>query len=328
MARKTKKRRGADSPPLDEFPNLVGWRGVSVRVPADWSPVTVSQEGEHGYLKVISPDTRVLELKWEQRKGVVSVPDALERYRRQLEKSARKSRQELIWRERPRGMGPERPRSQAPLTYAWEADRAACGVIWHCGENNRLVIAELVGELDDDLSLAPAIFRSVREHRADGWLDWGIDGLHLQAPEKYRLQKHLRMSGNLRLQFQRSGQELVVERWGLAEIVLREASALEWFTARQEKLLARLRYDAAAVEVNGHPAWRLEGRERLPAAAARVLRSLARLTWPALWFRCWLWSCPQTNRIFAISGMERKRDTAVDEIVERLECHAAAAGGR
>lgn len=321
MARKTKQRRPSFPSTHEEFENLVGWMGVSVRVPEDWSPVTVSAEGANGYLKVVSPDTRVLEIKWEEKKGAVSVPDALERYRKKLERTARKSRQELTWRLRPRGAGGVRPRDQAALTYYWEADRAAMGVIWHCGESNRMVIAELIGELGDDLSIAPTIFRSVLEHSREGWNDWGMDGLAVQIPETYRLEKHVRMSGNLRLDFTRGGRELHVERWGLAKIVLRDADLLEWFQDRDSKTLSRLVYEVEEIEVNGHPAFRLRGREKLMIGFGRVLKSVSRLGWPAFFYRATVWSCPESNRIYALSGMERRRDETVQEVIDRLQCH-------
>jgi len=318
MRRKSKKKRPL---PPAELSNLVGWMGVSVLVPEEWSPVTVSAEGANGYLKIVSPDSRYLEIKWEQTKGAVSVPDALERYRKKLAKTARKGRQEFVWRLRPRGVSGLRPKSQAPISYAWEADREARGAIWHCGQSNRMVIAELVGDREDDLSLAAPILRSIVEHSEAGWNEWGMDGLRVAIPEDYRLEKHVRMSGNLRLDFARGGRELQIERWGLAGIVLRDTPSEDWYCAREDKTLRRLVYQLEETTVNGHPALRLQGRDRLPAAIGRTLRRASRLTWPAYYRRAWIWSCPASNRIFAISAAQRRRDTTLAELMERFRCH-------
>src|SRR5690242_15268986 len=97
--------------------------GLTLRAPEGWSPVSVSGEGDNGYLKVVGPDTRYLEVKWELPKGTVSVPRALEAYFKRLERSARKSRQELRLKQRPKGFTGIRPQKQAPIPYSWEADR-------------------------------------------------------------------------------------------------------------------------------------------------------------------------------------------------------------
>src|SRR5687768_2012778 len=64
----------------------IGWRGVSVEAPEDWSLTSVSGEGPNGYLRVESPDRLFLQVKWWERKGIVSVPDALDHYIRDLNK--------------------------------------------------------------------------------------------------------------------------------------------------------------------------------------------------------------------------------------------------
>src|SRR5262249_11485208 len=120
----------------------IGWQGVSLCVPEDWSPVSGSAEGETGYLRIASPDTRRLEIKWEEARGAVSVPEALERYLKKLRRAARKSRQELTVKLRPRGLSNLRPAGQAPSAYRWVAEgpeaRQGCGVVWHCGDCHRM----------------------------------------------------------------------------------------------------------------------------------------------------------------------------------------------
>ena len=66
------------SRPLEAGSSLVGWMGLTVRVPEGWSPVAVSGEGEQGYLKVVSPDTRYLELKWEEVYALEHTPHPIE----------------------------------------------------------------------------------------------------------------------------------------------------------------------------------------------------------------------------------------------------------
>src|SRR2546423_8418044 len=197
--------------------------GVTLEVPEGWSPVSVSGEGTQGYLKVVSPDSRFLEVKWEEPKGAVSVPAALERYFDGLRKSARKARQEIRIKTRPRGLTGIRPQKQAPIPYSWEADRKALGCVWHCGECNRLVIAEVVGEPDDDLSIAPGILRGLRDHGEDvpgealaavsgRWNTWALYGLCVPAPASYRMEKQVLMTGHQRFALRHGGATVTAER--------------------------------------------------------------------------------------------------------------------
>src|ERR1051325_4814779 len=73
----------------------VGWRGISLSVPEDWSLTSVSGEGPNGYLRVESPRSLFLQVKWWEKRGLVSVPDALDAYIADLRKKGKKLRREL-----------------------------------------------------------------------------------------------------------------------------------------------------------------------------------------------------------------------------------------
>lgn len=299
----------------------VGWLGLTLQAPEGWSPVSVSGEGEHGYLKVVSPDTRYLEVKWEQPKGAVSVPKALEGYFARLRRTAKKSRQEIRIKERPRGLSGIRPQKQAPIPYSWEADRKALGCIWHCGECSRMVIAEVVGELDDDLSGAAEILRGVRDHGEDGWNTWALYGLTVPVPQPYRMERHVLMTGHQRFQFRERGASLQADRWGLAEIALRGASVRAWYESRENGWLSRYAYRVDEVELHGHPAFRLAGRERLWSAAWKTLRGALNLTWPRFFLQGYVWHCTESNRIYAVTGEQSRRSDVVEQVVHRMHCH-------
>ena len=306
---------------------LVGWMGVTLSVPEGWSPVSVSGEGEQGYLKVVSPDTRHLEVKWEKPKGVVSVPDALNRYLEKLKKTARKTRTELVVKERPRGMHHVRPASQAPVTYSWKADRKAIGCIWHCSECGRLVIAEMVGALDDDLSLAPELLRNLQDHGEGDWNIWALYGLVVPVPSAYRLEKQSLMTGHQRFLLRSGGATVQADRWGLAEIALRGAGVREWYESRERGPLAKYAYRVEETEVHGHPAYRFTGRDRIPMAVMKLLKAPATMIWPRFGFHGLLWHCPHSNRIHAVVGEQPRRSDLVERIVARACCHGATETG-
>lgn len=323
----------------NEVPALVGWMGVTAECPAGWSPVSVSGEGEPGYLKVVSPDTRFLEIKWEQPRGVVSVPDALEAYLVRLRKAAKKSRQELEVKLRPRSLAGVRPQKETPIAYSWEADRKALGCIWHCGECNRMMIAEVVGQPDDDLSFAREVLKGIGEHgERDGegrrWNTWALYGLNFAAPESYRVESQSLMTGHQRLLLRERGSTLRADRWGLAEIALKGTDLRTWYVSREAAMLSRYAYSVEEVMVGAHPGFRVRGRMRAHAAVLAVVRSGSGLVWPRFFLEGWVWRCPESNRIYAVTGEQPRKSSLVAEVVARMSCHGvrtaltpATAGG-
>ncbi|MBI3910516.1 MAG: hypothetical protein HY320_06215 [Armatimonadetes bacterium] len=319
------KKKALANPQSAAGVTLVGWRGVTVEVPEDWSPTAVSGEGASGYVRIASPDTRVLEIKWEEARGSkADVPRALARYVKTLERAARKARQTLVWRERPKQLSAIRPQRQRPIPYAWEAGRKAYGCIWQCQECNRLVIAELVGEPGDDLSLAPAILRSIQEHGENSWTTWALYGFAVDAPSRFALEGKILRTGHQCLQFRERTRSIQADRWGLASVVLRSVDLKDWFLSQQGGRLNRYRYQFEEAEVNGHPALRLWGPERPLPGLMRALGALFSFSWPAWWIRGYVWACPQANKIFAITSTERKRDQLAEQVVGRMRCHEAS----
>lgn len=311
---------------LGENPVTVGWMGLTLHAPEGWSPVSVSGEGTQGYLKVVSPDTRHLEIKWEEPKGIVNVPTSLEGYFRKLRQAARKSRQEIVLKERPRGMSGIRPQNQAPIPYSWTADRKGLGCIWHCGACNRMVIAELVGDLDDDLSLAADLLRGVHDHAekdAEGvaWNTWALYGLRVEAPAGYSMQRHVLQTGFQRFLLKDGTSTVQADRWGLAEIALRGTNLRTWYESREAAFLGRYAYRVEETEINGHPAYRFRGRLRAHMALLRLATASTTLAWPRFFLHGYLWQCPETNRIYALMGEQTRHSTVLEQVMGRLKCH-------
>jgi hypothetical protein len=336
IRRGSKRRAGEAKAP--EAKQRIGWRGVSLEVPEDWSLTSVSGEGVNGYLRVESPETLFLQVKWWDRRGIVSTPDALENYIRDLERRARGSRvaalgaairraesrerrASLEWKRGPRSLAGIRPSEQAPVTYSWTGGQRAYGVVYHCGECKRLVIAEVVGRLEDDFSGAAAILRSIREHPADGWNPWGMYGLYVELPKVFQLEKHQLMTGYLRFAFRHRARTFLVQRWGLANVALRGSDLKEWYDYQERDRLARYRYRYEPMEIHGHEGLRLFGREKLLPGAAKGLHQLTSFSAPALRIEGRVWLCPEGNKIYAITAQHGRDDGTLDEVVRRLRCH-------
>jgi hypothetical protein len=198
-----------------------------------------------------------------------------------------------------------------------------------------MVIAEVVGDPEDDLSIAAEILRGLRDHgeepRASGagdgksvstrWNTWALYGLAVPVPSAYRMAKQTLMTGHQRFELRHGSSSVIADRWGLAEIALKGTSLREWYEVREGAALMRYTYRVEETELHGHPAWRLTGRDRVPTALWKVLTGITTLTWPRFFFRGYLWQCPETNRIYAVLGEQPRRSRLVDEVVRRMSCH-------
>lgn len=324
----------------------IGWRGVSLVAPEEWSLTSVSGEGPNGYLRVESPETLLIQVKWWERRGIVSVPDALDTYIRDLRKRGRKGetlrgltrvaaagigigrsagdspgRQDLEFRRGPRQLSGIRPAEQAPVTYTWTGEQRAYGVVWHCSHCKRLVIAEVVGRHEDDFSIAPSLLGSIREHGEGGYNPWGMYGLFVEVPFYYQLEKHQLMTGYMRLGFRHRSRTLAVQRWGLSDVVLKETNLKEWYDYQDRNALGRYRYRYEEAEVCGHPGLRLVGREKVLPGFFKAGNHLTSFSKPSLFVEGHVWECPETKKIYSITAQTGRRDETLAEVMKRFCCH-------
>jgi hypothetical protein len=300
---------------------VVGWRGVSLRVPEDWTLTKVSHEGASGYLRADSMEGYFVQVKWQEKKGLVSVPDSFDTYVKDLQKTARKRRQEIEIKLKPRGLARVHRSEDAPITYTWRSDQKALGLIYHCGECRRLVIAEVVGPPEGDFAVAGPILASLREHGEAGWNTWGVHGLQAQVPEEFQLEKHTLVTGHVMLRFRNRSRLLVLQQWGLANVALKGTDVAEWYEYQERNRLGRFTYRRDRAPFRGHEAFRMSGRDRLLPGIAKALQQLMGLTRPSLGFHACAWHCPESNRIYAVSAEHPRGDNVFEQVLERVVCH-------
>ena len=300
---------------------VIGWRGVSLRVPEDWTLSKVSNEGANGYLRADSLDGPFVQVKWSEKKGLVSVPDAFDTYVRDLQKTAKKQRREIQFKLKPRMLAGVHRSADAPLTYSWSSDQKALGLVYHCGECHRLVIVEVVGPLDAELSFAPSILTSIQEHGEGGWNTWGVHGLTAQVPQEFQLERQTMVTGHVMLRFRSRSRLLILQQWGLANVALKGTNVTDWYEYQERSRLGRYAYRRDQTPFRGHEALWLTGRDKIAPGIAKAIQQLGALTRPALGFHACAWRCDDTNRIYAVSAELPRRDGVFDEILQRMSCH-------
>jgi hypothetical protein len=309
---------------LSPVPVTLGWRGVSLRVPEEWTLTKVSGEGANGYLRADNLDGYFVQVKWTHKKGLVSVPDAFKTYANDLEKTAKKQRQTIDIRTKPRALSGVHRREDAPITYSWVSDQKALGVIYHCGDCKRLVIAEVVGPPDGDFAVAAPILASLREHGEQGWNTWGVHGLLAEVPAEFQLEKQTLVTGHVMLRFRHRSRLLILQQWGLANVALRGTEVAEWFEYQERNLLSRYTYRRDRSPFREHAAFHLSGRDRILPGLVKGVHQLTGLMRPSLGFSACAWHCEETNRIYAVMVEHPRGDNLFDQVLRRLPCHGEA----
>jgi hypothetical protein len=322
--------RGGARPESPALVEWVGWRGLTCRVPENWSPVAVSGEGTQGYLCVRGPDERMFEVKWDLPRRAATPEAMVGDYLDRIRKKRGRSQPPLHRRVPHPGLRGARPPEDEALPYGWEADRHGFGCAWRCGACGRAVLAELLTGRRDDVRLAKELIRGVCDHPLPGpdgkpWRTWALYGLRVSLPDGFEMQLPALRSGHQRFLLRRGSEVVRAERWGLAEIALRDRDLLDWYREQEGSLLRTHRCRTSPARVHGHDGWLIEGRSGVLSGAGRVLRSLLLLQLPRRDARAYLWRCPERNRIHCLAVVSGRRGALIDAALPRCPCHGDGA---
>ena len=313
----------------------IGWQGISMDVPADWSVTGFGGDNRSGSLRVDAGTGESktapvgLEARWMQHKKPPTSSEVEQRLTQLLnavEKTAKRDKIEARTSSGPRASDNE----DRPIQFAfrWKADRSASGRIWYCAACGRVVIAQVYGHGGPRfLDQAANILDSIGCHGSEiGWRKWALYGLDTAAPATYVLTGQQVMNIYLQLSFRENGPDetLSIEQWGLANVQLKGAYLDEWFEVKAGSSLAHVKLEKAEDEVNGHAALRMTGRRG--GALYWMwdgLRDLMRFRMPATFYDALLWECPDSNKAYLVQTFSRKgRRDLVREIADRTRCHA------
>lgn len=324
---------------------LIGWDGIRFSLPPDWNLTGIPADRFSGYLKVDSPGTMFVQVKWTN-PGYIKVrtvadlairawrtykkpakpsepPDIranLDAFLKETAKQAKKAKAAFDSKVRPETK--EQGGERTAISFSWTGAGQGQGKIWHCAKCGRVVIAQVVGTQKDNVaSVASELFGSFTDHAEEGWSTWAFYDLVSAVPEGYWLRERKLMSGQLSLEFaKRGGETIRVERWGLANVTQRKFTVTEWLSvvcgAASEKA------EVVEAEVRGHEGARATGRIKGVIAWGRALRDCITTLKPASRYGAACWVCPESNKTFAIQVRHAQGSEAlVDELVDRCACH-------
>lgn len=288
----------------------VGWHGIIVDAPMDWSLVGVNGDSKKGYFRVDSPVASALEVKWEHVSG--KAPDLVAKAREFLSNIEKSTRKKKIKFDKDIKADKDNPNS---VRFLWRSDRLGQGRIVYCEHCERMVIAQVISTREENVSkVGSEILDSIRDHREDGWVEWGLYGLGFAIPPGYSIQKQTLMSGFLALIFKKGPRTIVVERWGLASTLLAKDDMATWYRKDALPDVKGYRVDFEPDTVAGSDALRVTGRRKgiVPALKA-ALYSLTLHPFPGL-LTGFVWHRADSNRLFSV----RATHTPGEQIAEKL----------
>lgn len=292
---------------------LVAWQGIAIEVPTDWSLASISGDEKSGYYRVSSPGTAAIEVRWSEASEKVDLGAKLDTYLKDLDRKSRK--QKLDFQSKVR-------EKDGDLRFMWRADRKAEGRLFRCPECKRAVIVQVSGVPGDPVSAVSSfVLPSVRDHAEGGWRTWAMYDLQADVPPGYKLEKHKLMAGYLQLQFRRGANQLIIERWGLANIALKKATLAEWFRERMRTDLTGFTYKVEELTDEPEPAVQAIGRRSGILGVYRTIGDLTKLRVPAMRLDTYAWACEESNKIYSAQSMHTAKERILDDVIARVECH-------
>lgn len=346
MATQAQPKPNAPNKPAVNAPRtLVGWQGLRFTLPPDWNVTGFSMDAREGYLKVDSPGTMFAQIKWSDLRGKrpanlaelvfrlwqkarrkppaePTPPDLramLDAFLKATEKQARKGRAAFDCKIRPEEKEAQGERIAHP--FSWTGGGQGHGKIWHCKTCGRVVIAQVVGQGRDPVAnVAAELFGEMRDHPEAGWNTWALYDLAAGIPEDFTLKSQKLMSGYLRLEFERRGERILLERWGLANITRKKFTLAEWFASACN--VHDQRVETSETTVQGHPAACATGRIRGLLIWVKTLREAVRTFRPASQYDGCCWECPEANKLYAVQVWHNVRaEGLMEEVAARCACH-------
>jgi len=298
---------------------LIGWQGISARVPADWTLAGVGGDKRSGYLRVDHERTPRLQVKWSSRH--TNLAKKREEYLKRLTVGKRRKRTGLEATTDVKVVSRRSKPKKELLGFGWRGAHCGMGVLWNCEVCGRSVIAQVGWPLQEEgREQAQEVLASLEDHAIGGWDTWGVDGLIFLAPTDYDLQGWRRMTRYLDLKLERGREKLTVARWGMVPLVLGERSVAEWFETQNWRR-RDVRWEVEEATIKGHEGAIARGEKRRLIGGVRTWAARAIGRSPVVNFEAQAWHCPESNRLYVVEALYGGKREALDGAVQSILCH-------
>jgi hypothetical protein len=308
-----------------------GWQGINMEIPSTWELSALSGDYDNGYIRMDDENAPRMELKWSKSKE--KKPDLqkiLDEYFKGMRKRLGQSADDLkIKRNIELIKNEEFFKDRDVVFYNWKTEVRANGAIWYCKECKRIVVIQLMGYLKETmLTDTIRILESVHDHPKGQVNLWSAYQLSVEVPRRYQLDKRKLMSGYLMFSFIDGSRTLSVERFGLADVILRNADIQSWFRSYYAKQIRgygfSLEEDEQSLTDDYDNKHKLLGQEKrffdkIPFSPLFVIDKILRRRQIAARF----WYCKESNKIFVVMTISKKgADELVSQVASSIQCHS------
>jgi len=304
---------------------LIGWSGITVRVPEDWALASISVDEKQGYLRIDDRDMARLEIKWVASPGFVDLEQTVDKYLQTVKKGHKPDDQHFSIDRDIRVVSKRQMKKDSLTTFAWHTQQQqAYGAVWVCKQRQQTVIAQVLGRPKEDglLDTAQGVIRSITDHPTDGWTTWAAYGFVCQIPEDFTLTGQQMYSALLKFSFTRETETIEVGRWGMANTLLQDQTLDQWLQRELGKELRRYKPESDETRFRGHEAVAFAGSRMPPLQGLKrfALHLMGRQAPHKLLGHAW--HCEATNKIFVVHGLlDAANYELADQLRDRIECH-------
>lgn len=219
---------------------LFGWHGFQLEHPDDWAPTTLTGNRTEGYARLASPDTLSGQVRWKTAKASTDLRAILDGYLNRLASDAKK--QKITF--------DSDVNSQSDrIDYEWSGKGRGSGSLIYLEHCSRAFFIE--ASATNNRSVQGAHRSLLNSFTAgEGEMDvWAVFGLAVRTPRDLVVGKHTFQSGRTRLEFRHRRGQVIAERWGFAEQILRRHSFADWAAAALEMPLGGLTEEEDGVRI-------------------------------------------------------------------------------
>lgn len=194
-----------------------GWHGFAFDHPDDWAPSTFAGHRRQGYIRLSSPAAPFLHLRWESVSGPPNIESFLRQYLAKLERDSRRA-------SHPFRSNVTRGTDTADYTYSGNHSGKGIAFRGACGRMFILEVGATSGEPKRrHLQSAFDTFQSDQPRDR-----WALLGLDVNLPRGLNVDRPLLVAGRTRLTLRSPKVEIVAERWGFANQLLKAHPLEEW----------------------------------------------------------------------------------------------------
>lgn len=304
-----------------------GWQGVSCEIPSEWELSGLSGDHKEGYLRLDDPLMPRMELKWNKsKKKEPDLQSILDGYFKSVKKTYEKDKELNINRDINLIKKDEFFKDRTVSFFHWKGDIRAFGAIWHCHECGRIIVIQIISQLREKVrDMVIRVINSVKDHPSGHISYWSVYNLGVDVPRRYNLDKQKLMSGYLLLSFVDGSRELAVERYGMADISLKNTKLQDWFRDSYDKKTKKYGFSTKHLSDHDDVDQRLElaGQKTrlidlIPFASAQFIDKIMRRKN----LGAYVWHCRQSNRIFVVRCIAKRNALkTASEVAKSIKCH-------